>query len=311
MSSLRLLKRFKLSHIGNYLKNLPDYAKGFTYWRYMDILKEEGAEYGVIKGTNEQYVFDINDECIPGRMHRERQTYSENDINDFFELAGKISGRRPQKGGYFLDIGANIGTTSVYVAKNVMPSMPILAFEPDKRNFDLLRVNCILNGCENIQSVNIALSDQRGSMQMLVNEANRANSKVVQGKAAARQEEEKGDKIECIQTYRLDDWLKEQNIKGKDIDFIWMDIEGHETYAVKGMMELLANYKPPVFMEFTAHENPSVTVSEEEFSSLYEHLSSVYKKVIIPKLDKNKEFSIEYLTELFFESNKQYNIFLF
>lgn len=312
MNGLRVLRNFRLSHMGDYLKRFPYYVRSLSYYRYIDMLRRQGIEYGIVKGTNEQYIFDIDDKCIPIQMYRSRRTYSENDIRHFFYLVKKFCKEKAmENGGYFLDIGANIGTTSVYVAKNIDPSMRILAFEPDAVNFKMLETNCLINGCANIRPVNIALSDQSASKQMVINETNRANSKVLTDKSGDENEPGKNDKTENIEAYRLDDWLKEQNIGGSDIGYIWMDIEGHETYAIKGMMELLTNYKPPIFMEFTAKDNEYVTVSEEEFNVQYAELSSVYNRVIIPGLDKEKEFSIGYLKELYYGTKEQYNIFLF
>lgn len=191
--------------------------------------------------------------------------------------------------------------------------MHIFAFEPDELNFQILKANCLINGCSNIQPINVALSDQSGSRRMLVNETNRANSKLLAEQNPQSSRKADDDITECVKTYRLDDWLKSQNINGEEVAYIWMDIEGHEAYAIEGMMELLANYKPPIFMEFTAKDNEYVDVNEVEFQSLYRNLTRVYKRVIIPKLDKEnkREFPLEYLKELFYNTNGQYNIFLF
>lgn len=315
MSCLRLLKNFQFSHLGDYIKRFPYYARGISYYRYVDKLKKNGVSYGIVKGTNEQYIFDIDDKCIPYEMYRSQKTYSQGDIEVFLDLVKKIYQKKitENREGKFLDIGANIGTTSIYIAQNIDPKMHIFAFEPDRLNFQILKANCSINGCANIQPVNIALSDRTGSKKMMVNETNRANSKLLTDQCSECGESGKNrESIEDVKTYRLDDWLKAQNISGEEIAYIWMDIEGHEAYAVEGMMELLATYKPPFFMEFTAKNNEYVTVSEEEFQSLYKNLGRVYQKVIIPKLDKDckKEFPIEYLKELYYNTNEQYNIFL-
>lgn len=312
MSSLRILKNFKLSQLADYIKRFPYYARGVSYYRYIDFLKKHGIRFGVVKGTNENYIFEINDRCIPYEMFRRRETYSQNDIKSFFTLAKRNT---DFIGGYFLDIGANIGTTSIYVSKNIDPSLRILAFEPDILNFQMLAANCVLNGCKNIEPLNIALSDHLGSMQMFVDDANRANSKILSNlELRKRGEKLEGRKMETIKTCRLDDFLSERRIKKEDIHYIWMDVEGHEAYAIEGMMELLTNYKPHLFMEFTCKDNFYVNVSEEDFKLLYKNLSSVYQKVIITKLTKEKnhgEFPIEYLQELFYKTKEQYNIFLY
>ena len=52
----------------------------------------------------------------------------------FFELSNKYYGGQNKK--YFLDIGASIGTTSIYVKKKFGKDLCVIGFEQSKEKFD-------------------------------------------------------------------------------------------------------------------------------------------------------------------------------
>jgi FkbM family methyltransferase len=75
---------------------------------------------------------------------------------DFFAGAG---------GGTYLDIGANIGLTTILVAQN--PRVACKAFEPAPRNFRYLAQNIAANCAHgNVDLFNLALFDRRATMTM-------------------------------------------------------------------------------------------------------------------------------------------------
>lgn len=67
-----------------------------------------------------------------------------------------------------LDIGANIGTSSVYFAR-IFPNAQIYAFEPMPENFELLRMNSA--GEPRIHPVNCALGASDGEVEILASDS--------------------------------------------------------------------------------------------------------------------------------------------
>lgn len=203
-----------------------------------------------------------------------------------------------------LDIGANIGTTCIYIAKNIDKSLPIYAFEPEKLNYRMLSANVCLNGCSHIHTYHTALSNKNDVLSMKINSVNRGGSKIVENAGGDRT-------IERIKSVRLDDIM--EHIKQEDlpIRYIWMDTEGHEAYVVDGMMDILSKYHPCLFMEFTPKNYKELNVTEENFKLLYSNLSKEYHNMIIVKGNQIKEYPIGFLKELFYKSEHQYNIFLY
>jgi len=75
-------------------------------------------------------------------------------FTDFFAARG---------GGTFYDLGANIGFITIPVAH--MPGVRCVAFEPDPRNYSLLRANVLANCPDGtVEIVNAAVAGERGEL---------------------------------------------------------------------------------------------------------------------------------------------------
>jgi FkbM family methyltransferase len=66
------------------------------------------------------------------------------------------------EGTVFVDIGANVGTYALWVARRVGPAGLVIALEPHPRTFAKLEFNRTANGADNVRSVNIAAGPQAG-----------------------------------------------------------------------------------------------------------------------------------------------------
>ena len=194
--------------------------------------------------------------------------YQEKDIELFFSLSRKYY--RSIGGGqqYFLDIGANIGTTSIWVKKRLEPRLNIIAFEPVKENCRMFRCSCILNKLEDdeVRLIPMALSNKNSKAQIMVMSENNIgdNRVVVDGN------QEDGIIRESIETVRLDDWIQEHHIVPNEIKYIWMDVQAHEGYVLDGGIELLQNARIPLFTE--------VWPSEMKKTASFELMMSCLKK---------------------------------
>ena len=63
-----------------------------------------------------------------------------------------------------LDVGANLGLYTAYLARAVGPAGRVIAFEPDPDLFALLRENCAANAVANVDARNLALGAAHGRM---------------------------------------------------------------------------------------------------------------------------------------------------
>jgi FkbM family methyltransferase len=125
----------------------------------------------------------------------------------------------------FLDIGANFGMYAACVALQT-DCTTIIAYKPDKRSYDRLRANLLINGLtEKVQTRMGAVSDHSGTVPFKLGPVNDASVSEVG-------EDGSGYSVPSV---RLDDELP---LKAHRIAFK-IDIQFHELTALQGMTSLL------------------------------------------------------------------------
>lgn len=128
----------------------------------------------------------------------------------------------------FIDIGANIGTYSIYAAKFGIKS---LAFEPVIDNFISLTKNIALNGYEQlITSYNYGLSYKKESSAF-----NYYSLKP--GASSIHELKRKGKKVKV--QLEVFDQMKFEELKHAKRTLIKIDVEGMELDVLKGMENML------------------------------------------------------------------------
>lgn len=76
-----------------------------------------------------------------------------------------------QNGEWFVDIGANMGFYSLFIAKR-HPDMKVLAFEPDLYSINKFKKNIMLNRINNIALCEYAVSDSNNQRELMLNTGN-------------------------------------------------------------------------------------------------------------------------------------------
>ena len=187
------------------------------------------------------YVATSDDNIIMKKMYVQRVNWAENNIKRFYKLTAEAY-NVDDSAGYFLDLGANIGTTGLYFIKKLAPNLKLLAFEPDPENFKLLLVNIILNDMRNkAMAVNCGLGNTFDEMTMYRNLVNPGGNSVFQRK--------KDMPTETIKIIPLDSYLAEKKIAAQEVKYIWIDTEGFEAQVLLGAQNLLRENPAPIFME--------------------------------------------------------------
>ena len=248
-------------------------------------------------------MFGIDDISLPFDMFANARTYSEDEILLFFRLV-KEHYQLSNQQGIFLDIGANIGTTSIYVYKNISSDIGFIAFEPDPFTFKMLKANCIINDCENIKCVHTGISSSEGTAKMFVFPENRGRNAIIDNQN--RYIYDKDDITVPIIT--LDGYIKKHAIDPNNIQYLWIDTEGHEAEVIKGMENLLMNRKIPIFMEYNAYNYTTELVGDMQRIFSYQYQNVIAIHVGSGKID---EFEIGHLGEFSKHATEQYNIFLY
>jgi FkbM family methyltransferase len=134
--------------------------------------------------------------------------------------------------GTFLDIGANIGLTTVPVAKN--RHVFCHAFEPDPASFELLQENIRCNVGANVQLHNLALFSDATPLTLALSADNRGNHMVCRGisKQSSHQLRERERKTITVRGAPLDGVLDRARIELPLV--IKIDAEGSEYHIYKG-----------------------------------------------------------------------------
>ncbi|WP_417598801.1 FkbM family methyltransferase [Oceanospirillum sp.] len=132
-----------------------------------------------------------------------------------------------QKGDTCLDIGANIGYYTSLFANLVGPAGRVLAFEPDRYNFDLLTANMEKhpNRCV-VECFRLALSDNPGFGSLFKCDVNRGMHRLYDSVCCS----DEAENVEVVCGDSLCEGV---------VDVIKIDIEGYEFYALRGLSSVI------------------------------------------------------------------------
>ena len=142
-----------------------------------------------------------------------------------------------------LDIGANIGNHSLAFAQHFDR---VLAFEPNPRTYKLLAINAEL--ASNVVPYRLGASSKKATVTAYQDALNLGATTIDAGISDYREKNNKGA-ISTVQfdVDRLDRVLSESDLH--QVDFIKLDVEGHEAAALEGMEGILRAASPIIAME--------------------------------------------------------------
>jgi FkbM family methyltransferase len=156
-----------------------------------------------------------------------------------FEPDGtKIAKTFIKDGDVILDIGANIGYYSVLFSRLVGKSGRVLAFEPTKKFQRLLQRNLEANSIKNVIVFAHGLSDR--NCESTINVGIDTATMHFPGNNPENAEE-------TIRLETLGAFVARE--KMTKIDFVKIDVDGHEPAILAGAWEVLEKFKPLVFLE--------------------------------------------------------------
>jgi len=143
-------------------------------------------------------------------------------------------------GDVFLDIGANIGYFSLLVSNNV-PNARVISFEPVQYLFQKLEENISVNNIKNIMAIKAAAGEIDEEKEIFISGSDNL------GMSSFQQPENYSGKKEKVKVVRIDDWFHTSHLS--KVDVIKLDVEGSELAALKGMNDILTQFKPLLIIE--------------------------------------------------------------
>ena len=192
----------------------------------------ESAHIAVKQCRHGLFAYNVNDLYI-GRSLDEYGEWSEGELSLLFQVL--------QPGAIVLDVGANIGTHTVAFAKHVTASGAVIAFEPQRIQFQLLCANVALNALVNVKCINAAASDRRGEVLIpAIDPTLAANFGAIKSEGHAAGERTETMKIDDLQLGRC--------------NLIKIDVEGHEPKVLAGARKMITKLRPVLFVENNSEE---------------------------------------------------------
>jgi FkbM family methyltransferase len=157
----------------------------------------------------------------------------EKDVSDYIIRTAPVNA-------LFIDIGINIGSISLPVAKR-RPDCKIIGVEAASEVFECLQRNIAINNGLNITPINKAVSDKDGELVSFYSPEEQF------GKGSMSPVFTEDGKM--IETITLDQLVKDHNCS--KVDIIKIDVEGYEYKVFKGGKGLLSPDKAPdIIFEF-------------------------------------------------------------
>ncbi|HLA35699.1 MAG TPA: FkbM family methyltransferase [Rhodocyclaceae bacterium] len=220
---------------------------------------------GVITASPQgMYAVNIEDQFI-GKSLRETGSYGAGEI----ELA--LQHMKPSD--RVLVVGSHVGTIAIPLARNCKH---VTAIEANPFTYKLLQCNVILNDVKNISTYNFAASDKAEKIRFVMSTVNSGGSKRYPVVSDQMYFYDNPEVVE-VDAFSLDKKLARQ-----DYALVFMDIEGSEYFALKGMSNILKKART-LFVEFIPHHLSNVAnVTPEDFAAMIE---PYFNLVFIPGLN--------------------------
>ena len=147
-------------------------------------------------------------------------------------------------GGVFIDIGANIGYHSLFVAKLLGEKIRVHSFEPQHEIYEQFLESIQKNELMNITVYNKALSDHQGDETLYIREENSGGSTLI---PVSQMEDFQIESCLNVSLVTLDSFKEIFD----EVTLIKIDVEGYEYEVFKGGEKLLDTYHPVIIMEFS------------------------------------------------------------
>jgi FkbM family methyltransferase len=171
------------------------------------------------------FVFDPNDAIQ--KHHMEGQFYEREEL----ELISKFW--RADRA--FLDIGSNVGNHAIFASK-FLSTPKIIVFECNLLAIDMLRINLLLNKCDNVDTRFLGVAV--GAADDLVRVVQDPFDNNLGG--ASVEIDGQGDTVILP---------ADSVLQGESIGFVKIDVEGLEMEVLSGLSDTIRRWRPHMFIE--------------------------------------------------------------
>jgi FkbM family methyltransferase len=269
----RVIPAYGLGMVAHGPDGRPPMFRRWTPWRIAAAYHTKAAAKWMLnyRGSREsifrQYVFDLCARVSPSiaveangiryylstadkevsRKTFMRGEFEQEKLRIAVDLVESATGRS-LVGKEWIEIGANIGTTTVPAIK-VFGAAHVWAFEPAPGNLGLLRCNIGANGIEDqVTIIPVALSNRRGVADFELSPDSWGDHRVASNERVGSMGEERREHI-CVVMERFDDVVPGLDLDMSRVGLVWIDTQGHEGRVLDGASQIVRS-DVPVLSEY-------------------------------------------------------------
>ena len=183
-----------------------------------------------------------------------------------------------------IEVGSNIGTHTIPLAKQVLNGGFVYAIEPQYQNHKLLLDNIMNNELKNVKALKIAISSKEGEAYM-----NTFDENITSNYGNARIFGANFKNAESVTVKTLDQLFYDDIKERKSIKLIKCDAEGQELYIILGSKKIIDEYKPILYLENSDIPTSKALIEKIKHMGyiLYWHLPKLYNPDNFLKNTKN------------------------
>ena len=194
----------------------------------MKNIKKQKLKHGI-------FSYYTNDEYI-GKSLSEYGEWSETEIILLKQLVKDNEN--------IIEVGSNIGTHTIPLAKHVLNGGLVYAIEPQSQNYKLLSKNIKDNKLKNVKILKLAISSKQGEAYM-----NIFNENLINNYGDSKIFANNFQNSESVIVKTLDQLFYDDNKERKSIKLIKCDAQGQELNIILGSKKIINTHKPFLYLE--------------------------------------------------------------
>lgn len=194
----------------------------------MKNIKKQKYKHGI-------FSYYENDKYI-GKSLSEYGEWSEAEVNLIKQLVNNNEN--------IIEVGSNIGTHTIPLAKHVSNGGQVFAFEPQSQNYKLLLDNINDNEIKNVEVSKLALSSKEGEAFM-----NKFDENKTSNFGDARIFSDNNENYEKVPVKTLDQIYYDKTQENFSVKLIKCDTQGQELNIIIGAKKIIDKYKPYLYVE--------------------------------------------------------------
>jgi FkbM family methyltransferase len=166
------------------------------------------------------------------------------------------------RGACVVDAGASIGLYTKFLSALAGPEGLVHSVEPVPETYDVLASNVRRLGLHNVRTLNCALSDADGQLEMEVPRWPHGGENLYEARVAVPAARPGLRRI-TVPCRRLDSLLPD-----RPVAFVKCDVEGHELRCLRGAAETLRRWRPAWLLEVWGDPDQSGSHARDVFDAM-------------------------------------------